>query len=99
MSFQNQFGAQEPDSNDEIHEFALEHYGVDFQMMAKIDVNGAGASPVYKYLKKLAGPNTIGWNFATYYIVSPDGSVESHSGVEPLQLKDLALGKLAGDEL
>lgn len=60
----NQFGGQEPDSNEEIHEFAL-GYGADFQMMSKINVNGAQASPVYKYLKKVAGPTSIGWNFAT----------------------------------
>lgn len=34
-----------------------------------------------------------------YYIVGPDGAVESHSGVEPLELKELALEKLSGDEL
>jgi len=60
----NQFGGQEPESNENIHEFAL-GYGVDFQMMSKIKVNGAQASPVYKYLKKVAGPSNIGWNFAT----------------------------------
>lgn len=60
----NQFGAQEPESEDNILEFAL-GYGVDFQMMSKIDVNGVNASTVYKYLKNEAGPGTIGWNFAT----------------------------------
>jgi glutathione peroxidase-family protein len=60
----NQFGKQEPDSNEDILEFAL-GYGVGFQMMSKINVNGAKASPVYKYLKKVAGPTNIGWNFAT----------------------------------
>eukprot|EP00429_Kryptoperidinium_foliaceum_P003552 CAMPEP_0176009826 /NCGR_PEP_ID=MMETSP0120_2-20121206/4450_1 /TAXON_ID=160619 /ORGANISM="Kryptoperidinium foliaceum, Strain CCMP 1326" /LENGTH=214 /DNA_ID=CAMNT_0017342633 /DNA_START=65 /DNA_END=706 /DNA_ORIENTATION=+ len=75
----NQFGAQESGSNEDIHLFAL-GYGVEFQMMSKINVNGPDASIVYKYLKKMAGPSSIGWNFATYYIVSPDGTVESHSG-------------------
>ena len=60
----NQFGAQEPESEENILDFAL-GYGVDFQMMSKINVNGANASPVYKYLKKEAGPGNIGWNFAT----------------------------------
>ncbi len=60
----NQFGGQEPESNEDIHEFTLSK-GVDFQMMSKVNVNGAKANPVYKYLKKVAGPNTIGWNFAT----------------------------------
>ena len=60
----NQFGGQEPEDNEDIYQFAL-GYGVGFQMMSKINVNGAQASPVYKYLKKVAGPSTIGWNFAT----------------------------------
>lgn len=34
-------------------------------MMSKVNVNGPSASPVYKYLKKVAGPSAIGWNFAT----------------------------------
>lgn len=60
----NQFGGQEPESNSEILRFSLTK-GVDFQMMSKVNVNGANASLVYKYLKKVAGPTTIGWNFAT----------------------------------
>jgi glutathione peroxidase len=60
----DQFGGQEPDSNKDILQFAL-GYGVGFQMMSKINVNGAQASPVYKFLKKVAGPTSIGWNFAT----------------------------------
>eukprot|EP00934_Nitzschia_sp_Nitz4_P005772 Nitzschia sp. Nitz4//scaffold28_size193895//183269//184461//NITZ4_001692-RA/size193895-augustus-gene-0.317-mRNA-1//-1//CDS//3329546063//5762//frame0 len=94
----NQFGAQEPESNQDIWRFATHTYGVDFQMMEKIDVNGPYASPVYKYLKKVAGPSHIGWNFATYYVVAPDGTITSHSGVEPLELHDMAIG-LLGDEL
>lgn len=60
----NQFGAQEPESNEEIHAFTLTK-GVDFLMMSKVNVNGPRASPVYKFLKNVAGPKTIGWNFAT----------------------------------
>ena len=93
----NQFGEQEPDSNEDIHEFAL-HYGVEFTMMDKIDVNGPVASIVYKYLKAQAGPSTISWNFGTYFIVSPDGTVESQSGIEPMQLSETALNLLE-DEL
>eukprot|EP00339_Tiarina_fusa_P011358 CAMPEP_0117048332 /NCGR_PEP_ID=MMETSP0472-20121206/33408_1 /TAXON_ID=693140 ORGANISM="Tiarina fusus, Strain LIS" /NCGR_SAMPLE_ID=MMETSP0472 /ASSEMBLY_ACC=CAM_ASM_000603 /LENGTH=230 /DNA_ID=CAMNT_0004761387 /DNA_START=42 /DNA_END=734 /DNA_ORIENTATION=+ len=92
----NQFGEQEPKSNDEIFDFAL-GYGVEFTMMEKIDVNGSGASVVYKYLKSKAGPATITWNFATYYIVSPDGSIESKSGIEPTELSEVALGLLEGE--
>lgn len=95
----NQFGAQEPKPIWEIGEFVAD-YGVEFTMMDKIDVNGPQASPVYKFLKREAGPSSIGWNFATYFIVGPDGSVQSHSGVEPMQLKDVALNLIAsGGEL
>ena len=96
----NQFGAQEPGSNDSIENFAL-GYGVEFTMMEKIDVNGPNASIVFKYLKANAkgGPNNISWNFATYFVVSPDGSMTAHSGIEPMQLKENVLELLESDEL
>jgi glutathione peroxidase len=95
----NQFGRQEPDSEEEIYEFARETYDVDFTMMEKVDVNGNGASIVYKYLKSRAGPASISWNFATYYVIAPDGTVESHSGIEPLDLKDKVMSLVQSDEL
>lgn len=94
----NQFGAQEPKPVSEIADFCVQEYGVDFTMMDKIEVNGPQASPVYKFLKREAGPSRISWNFATYFVVGPDGSVQSHSGVEPMQLKDTALQLLASSE-
>ena len=95
----NQFGAQEPKPIWEIGNFVAD-YGVEFTMMDKIDVNGPQASPVYKFLKREAGPSAIGWNFATYFVVGPDGSVQSHSGVGPMDLKDVALNLIAsGEEL
>ena len=96
----NQFGAQEPEDNPSIVNFVTSHYGVEFTMMDKVNVNGPNASVVYKFLKKAAGgPTTITWNFATYFVVAPDGTVTSHSGVEPMDLKDYALGLLETDEL
>jgi glutathione peroxidase-family protein len=94
----NQFGAQEPKEIWEISNFVAE-YGVDFQMMDKIEVNGPQASPVYKFLKREAGPSRIAWNFASYFVVGPDGSVKSYSGVEPMELKDIALNLIVSDEL
>lgn len=83
----NQFGKQEPEELSTIKRFAFEKKGVEFKMMSKIDVNGSSASPVYKYLKKVAGPASITWNFATYFVVSPDGEVHSFSGTpDPLEL-------------
>ena len=95
----NQFGQQEPDSNEEILKFVQDEYGVTFTMMDKVDVNGPNASIVYKYLKLVAGPTNIGWNFATYYVISPDGTITSHSGVEPMELHSTLLGLLDNDEL
>jgi len=86
----NQFGEQEPEPCPAIKQFA-ERKGVEFRMMDKIDVNGPTAHIVYKYLKKMAGPSRIEWNFATYYVISPDGYVQSFNGVLPSKLKDIAL--------
>ncbi len=95
----NQFGAQEPGTSEEINEFAVEEYGVEFTMMEKVDVNGRSASFVYKYLKSVAGPSVIEWNFATYFVVSPDGTVDSYSGANPMSLKGNLLSLLQTDEL
>ncbi len=74
----NQFGAQDPGSNDEIAGFCQLNYGVTFPMMAKIDVNGAGAHPLYQWLSAeapgLLGTKAIKWNF-TKFLVGKDGSV------------------------
>eukprot|EP00566_Odontella_aurita_P027970 CAMPEP_0113565392 /NCGR_PEP_ID=MMETSP0015_2-20120614/22152_1 /TAXON_ID=2838 /ORGANISM="Odontella" /LENGTH=197 /DNA_ID=CAMNT_0000467585 /DNA_START=1 /DNA_END=594 /DNA_ORIENTATION=+ /assembly_acc=CAM_ASM_000160 len=95
----NQFGKQEPEECPVIKAFAAKK-GVEFRMMYKLDVNGSGASPVYKWLKKAAGgPKMITWNFATYFLVSPDGTVKSFSGVEPLELKGDILDLLDREEL
>ncbi|MFZ3127365.1 MAG: glutathione peroxidase [Rhodoferax sp.] len=74
----NQFGAQDKGSNDEIADFCQLNYGVSFPMMAKIDVNGAGAHPLYQWLAKeapgLLGSKAIKWNF-TKFLVGRDGQV------------------------
>ena len=74
----NQFGAQDPGTNDEIAQFCQLNYGVSFPMMAKVDVNGDGAHPLYKWLTKEApgilGTTAIKWNF-TKFLVAKDGSV------------------------
>merc|ERR1719491_797979 len=93
----NQFGEQEPEECRAIKRFA-ESRGAEFRMMYKIDVNGVDTHPVYRFLKQSAGPVNIQWNFATYYVIAPDGKITSHSGVEPHQLKDIVLD-LTNDEL
>ena len=74
----NQFGAQDAGSNGEIAEFCQLNYGVSFPMMAKIDVNGAKAHPLYQWLAAEApgvlGSKSIKWNF-TKFLVGKDGSV------------------------
>lgn len=73
----NQFGAQEPGSDEEIKTFCKLNYGVTFPIMSKIDVNGDKADPLYKFLKSKAsgimGTEAIKWNF-TKFLVSSDGS-------------------------
>ncbi|MEI7537816.1 MAG: glutathione peroxidase [Comamonadaceae bacterium] len=74
----NQFGAQDTGSNGEIAEFCQLNYGVSFPMMAKVDVNGAKAHPLYQWLAAeapgLLGSKSIKWNF-TKFLVGKDGSV------------------------
>ncbi len=74
----NQFGAQEPGSNDDIQSFCKLTYDVSFPMMAKVDVNGNEASPVYRFLKEkapgLLGTEMIKWNF-TKFLVDKSGNV------------------------
>ena len=72
----NQFGHQEPGSNAEIQTFCASNYGVSFPVMAKVDVNGEAAAPVYRFLKSqapgLLGSQAIKWNF-TKFLVGRDG--------------------------
>ena len=73
----NQFGAQEPGDAEEIKNFCSLTYDVSFPLMAKIDVNGDAADPIFKHLKQektgLLG-SAIKWNF-TKFLVGPDGTV------------------------
>jgi glutathione peroxidase len=74
----NQFGRQDPGSNEEIAGFCQANYGVSFPMMAKIEVNGAGAHPLYRWLadeaRGVLGTRAIKWNF-TKFLVGRDGRV------------------------
>ncbi len=77
----NQFGAQEPGSEDEIGAFCRENYQVTFPIFAKICVNGPQAHPLYRFLRKqkpgllaIFGSGAIRWNF-TKFLVGRDGSV------------------------
>lgn len=89
----NQFGAQEPGNAEEIANFCSLTYDVTFPVMAKVEVNGSDADPLYKHLKKekpgLLGLQSIKWNF-TKFLVDKNGKVVSrHAPTEkPESLKD-----------
>lgn len=73
----NQFGHQEPGTNQEIQNFCTDLFSVTFPVMAKIDVNGEGESPLYRDLKKSQGGllgSAIKWNF-TKFLVDRQGQV------------------------
>jgi glutathione peroxidase len=73
----NQFGSQEPGDARQIESFCASNYSISFPMFAKIDVNGANAHPLYKYLKSVK-PGLLGasikWNF-TKFLVDRHGHV------------------------
>jgi glutathione peroxidase len=74
----NQFMNQDPANEDAISQFCSLNYGVSFPMFAKIDVNGDGAHPLFRFLKKeakgLMGSEKVKWNF-TKFLVNRDGQV------------------------
>lgn len=89
----NQFGAQEPGSNNEIQQFCSLTYNVSFPIMSKVEVNGANADPFYKHLKEAApgllGTEGIKWNF-TKFLIGKDGQVISRyaPNTEPKDIAD-----------
>lgn len=79
----NNFGSQEPGSNEEIASFCQKNFGVKFQMFEKVSVKGADQHALYKWLKEKTGEEPS-WNFCKY-LVKPDGTVKFFkSGVNPL---------------
>lgn len=88
----NQFGSQDPGTNDEIQTFCQVNYGVTFPVLGKIDVNGDKADPVFEWLKKekpgLMGLKMVKWNFEKF-LVGRDGKVRGRwaSTTKPESLK------------
>ncbi|GFS10160.1 glutathione peroxidase [Elysia marginata] len=83
----NQFGSQEPGTNEEIKKFAQEGFGVQFDIFDKIEVNGKNAHPLYKYLKK-EQKGTFGdfikWNFSKFLVNKEGKPVNRYApNVEP----------------
>ncbi len=89
----NQFGEQEPDTNQKIKIFCQEKYDVHFDMFSKIDVNGNHASPLYKHLKQEQGGflwlDKIKWNFSKF-LVDRKGNVIARyaSTTSPLSIRE-----------
>lgn len=72
----NQFGGQEPGSEEEIQQFCRMNYGVTFDLFAKSDVNGSGAAPLYQWLTgpESPQPGPVGWNFEKF-LIGKDGKI------------------------
>ncbi|MBD3642202.1 MAG: glutathione peroxidase [Marinobacter sp.] len=74
----NQFMNQDPGTDESISQFCSLNYGVDFPMFAKIEVNGEGTHPLYRFLKQeargLMGSEKVKWNF-TKFLVDRNGRV------------------------
>jgi glutathione peroxidase len=85
----NQFGHQEPGDADAIRAFCSTNYDVSFPLFAKVDVNGAAAHPIYKYLKHAApgvlGSEAIKWNFTKFLIDREGNVVRRYASAEPPQ--------------
>ena len=85
----NDFGAQEPGTNDEIKQFCSTKYNVSFPMASKVAVKGDAKAPVYKFLTSGGGNSAfageIGWNFEKF-LIGKDGKIIGRykSNVEPL---------------
>ena len=93
----NQFAGQEPENDDQIAAFYAREYGVSFPIMAKADVNGPNALPLYNWLRHQKGGlfgRKIKWNF-TKFLIDQQGNVLARysPSTEPENLRD-AIGKL-----
>ncbi|WP_100261171.1 glutathione peroxidase [Qipengyuania seohaensis] len=79
----NQFGNQEPGDAEEIEQFCKVNFGLTFPLMAKVDVNGEDASPLFDWMKAekpgLMGSRSIKWNF-TKFLIDRDGKVVKRYG-------------------
>ncbi|KAL4926223.1 glutathione peroxidase [Aspergillus undulatus] len=95
----NQFGSQDPGSDDQIQEFCQVNYGVTFPVLGKTEVNGNNASPLWTWLKEsqpgLLGLKRIKWNFEKF-LISADGKVVGRwaSTTKPEGLEDTILKEI-----
>ena len=93
----NQFGGQEPETNETLEEVCKVHHGVTFRLMEKCDVNGANTHPVFQYLKKQKGGffgSRIKWNFTKFLIDRNGRVIERFAPVTKPELIEKAIVKL-----
>lgn len=96
----NQFGGQDPGSDDDIQSFCQLNYGVTFPVLGKTDVNGDKAEPVWEWMKAekpgLLGLKRIKWNFEKF-LIGKDGQVKQRwaSTTAPEKIKSDILAALA----
>ena len=89
----DQFGHQEPGSDEEIKQFCELNYSVEFPLFSKIEVNGEGAHPLYKFLKSQKGgllSHSIKWNFTKFLVDKRGKVVERYAPMTPPE-------RIAGD--
>ena len=95
----NQFGGQDPGSDDEIQQFCQVNYGVSFPVLGKTEVNGNNVEPVYEWMKQskpgLMGLQRIKWNFEKF-LIGRDGKVKGRwaSTTKPESLKAAIMEEL-----
>lgn len=98
----NQFGNQEPGTDEEVQNFCQVNYGVTFPIMKKVDVNGNGAEPLWKWLTNekpgMLGIKRVKWNFEKF-LVGKDGKIVGRwaSTTKPEALEKPILDALAVD--
>ncbi len=95
----DQFGHQEPGSDDEIKEFCQLNYGVKFPLFSKIEVNGADTHPVFKFLKSKKGGllgDSIKWNFTKFLVDKKGSVVERFAPMTPPTAIESQIEKLLG---
>jgi glutathione peroxidase-family protein len=95
----NQFGGQEPGTDDDIQSFCQINYGVSFPIMGKTEVNGDHANPLFEWMKKekpgLMGLKRVKWNFEKF-LIGRDGKVVERwaSTTKPESLEGSILAEL-----
>lgn len=95
----NQFGAQDPGTDDEIQNFCQVNYGVSFPMLKKVEVNGGNAAPIWDWLKTekpgIMGIKSVKWNFEKF-LIGKDGKVKARwaSTTKPEALEQAIVNEL-----